>query len=284
MNQTKRVIRVMIWLALCGGVICRGSIGYAQPERSEENQIQPVQVCLASDSEWVPYTYFSRGATGQIEQNSVEGASVEFMKKVFAHAGLPYEIKYLPWIRVQASLRNSDSAVPCEVTWDVAKVEGREKWLYFSLPVYKTRAGLFFSRKNNPQPFSFSKVVQLLSYKICGISSYDYGILEPAIDIKVNREQQALDLVKIGRCDFFYSSIEPIVEGGKIGIYQVASELDFTVLPLVDSRWYTVVSRASPRSDQLFNALNQSIRQLSDAGVVEEIYSKYISGGRGLSE
>ena len=223
--------------------------------------------------------------TGEVINGEAVGASVDFMREVFSRAGLHYEVKYLPWIRIQSSLKSYQDKQPCEVTWDVTQVDGREDWLYFSIPVYRTRAGFFYSSKFNPKPFALKNVVDLLDYRVCGIRSYEYGVLEKAIDFKVNKEQQALDLVAIGRCDLFYSAIEPIIQGGEqYNTYQIASDIQFTVIPFIDSKWHVVVSRASPRGETLYRLINQVIQTMQEAGDSELIYQQKVLGGTGLME
>jgi len=251
---------------------------------NSENQqaISPVVICLDSETEWPPYYYHP--VSSQFDEEVVEhaGASIDLIHRVFEILDIPFVIKQMPWPRVLAALNDPDSREYCEMSWDMSLNEDRLTWLLFTEPIYKIQSGGFYNKEKLPDLDSFWGLAQLFSYEICGIRGYDYSPIEGLISIRVAREQQALDLVALGRCDIFISTIEPIVYGSKMGMYHLDENTDYLVGSGFERVMHAVVSAASPRGEWLHKQLAVALKQLRISGETGRIFKKYLAKGTGF--
>lgn len=242
--------------------------------------LKPVIICLDSETEWPPYYYHP--ANGQSEEEEHVGASIDLIHRVFEVLGIPFVIKQMPWPRVLAALNDPDSREFCEMSWDMSLNEDRLTWLLFTEPIYKIQSGGFYNKEKLPDLDSFWGLAQLFSYDICGIRGYDYSPIENLISIRVAREQQALDLVALGRCDIFISTIEPIVYGSKMGMYKLDENTDYLIGSGFERVMHAVVSAASPRGQRLHKRVGEALKQLRSAGEIERIFKKHLAKGTGF--
>ena len=188
----------------------------------------------------------------------------------------------MPWPRVLSALNDIDSREYCEMSWDMSLNEERLTWLLFTEPIYKIQSGGFYNKEKLPGLDSFWGLAQLFSYDMCGIRGYDYSPIESLISIRVAREQQALDLVALGRCDIFISTIEPIVYGAKMGLYEVDENTSHLVGNGFERVMHAVVSSASPRAEWLHKKIGKALKGLRESGETQKIFRKYIEDGTGF--
>ncbi len=242
---------------------------------------QPVVICLDSETQWPPY-YYHPVDEHEGKTTHREGASIDLIHRVFDELAMPFVIKQMPWPRVLEALKKPSKDEFCEVSWDMSLNEERLDWLLFTEPIYQISTGGFYNKNKLTGLDSFFGVAQLFSYEICGIRGYDYTPIDSLISIRVAREQQALDLVALGRCDVFVSTVETIVYGAKMGIYKLNENTDYLVGRGFERIMYAVVSTASPRAKQLHKQLNKALKQLKLSGETEVIFKKYIEKGTGF--
>lgn len=243
---------------------------------------KPVTICLDSETEWPPYYYHPVNDKGQIDSTVHVGASIDLIKRVFDVLEMDYVLKQMPWPRVLAAMKNNDGQEFCEMGWDMSINEDRIAWLLFTEPIYKIQSGGFYSKEKLPDLESFWGLAQLFSYNICGIRGYDYAPIESLISIRVGREQQALDLIALGRCDIFVSTIEPIVYGAKLGLYKLDENTTYLVGKGFDRVMHATVSVASTRAAWLHKKVGQALKELRLSGETDEIYKQYLEKGTGF--
>ncbi len=111
----------------------------------------PVQICLGEGNEWPPYTYWER-QDGKIDQSRLTGAATTMVLDALQQLGLQHRIQYLPWARVQQELAEFASNNRCELTWDASYKPERAAYAHYSVPLYQTHLGLFYSARRFNQP------------------------------------------------------------------------------------------------------------------------------------
>lgn len=257
------------------------------PENSDTEQLEllatpPVVICLDSETEWPPYYYHPKNSAGEIDRTRHVGASIDLIARIFEYLDKDYELRQMPWPRVLAAMQGIEGTELCEIGWDMSVNEDRLSWLLFTEPIYKIQSGGFYNKEKLPNLKSFWGLAQLFSYKICGIRGYDYSPVDSMVSIRVAREQQALDLLMLERCDVFLSTIEPIVYGAELGLYQVDPSIHHIVGKGFDRVMHATVSLASPRAQDLHRQLSQALAELRGSGEIEQIFKKYLPGGTGF--
>lgn len=209
---------------LLSGVI----LAMLMPVASAQESDAPVRICLGNGSEWPPYTYWVRH-NGVPEPERLTGAAATLVLNALRQNGLSHQIRYLPWARVKQELVDYDQNGLCELTWDASYKPELAAHVYYSVPLYHTRLGLFYLKRRFPE----APDLEVASRgRMCGLLGYNYapyGINKKLRRVK--RLQQALDLLARGRCDFLPNSVEPLLSGLSLGIYQSEPGLTHLRLP-----------------------------------------------------
>ncbi|MET1079775.1 MAG: transporter substrate-binding domain-containing protein [Pseudomonas sp.] len=257
---------------LCCGVVLSlcGSLLQAAPA--------PVQICIGNSNEWAPFTYWER-KDGQPDREQLTGSATTLVLGALKTLKLDYQITYLPWARVQRELAEFARDGRCELTWDASYKAERAEYAYYSVVLYQTRLGLFYSPQRFQQPPMLNGEGSkdgLARYHVCGVIGYNYAPFvladEPELFPSV---QQNLDLLARQRCDFFPSEIEPLYGGLAVGAYRTESELRYLALPAV-KRFYVLVSKGSPRAERLLSQLNQVLIQQQESGEAEQVLQRFL--------
>jgi polar amino acid transport system substrate-binding protein len=232
----------------------------------------PVQICLGEGNEWPPYTYWER-QDGKINQSRLTGAATTMVLDALQQLGLQHRIQYLPWARVQQELAEFASNNRCELTWDASYKPERAAYAHYSVPLYQTHLGLFYSARRFNQPPSTPAA--LPAKRFCGVIGYNYApygvVKEPQ---RFPGIQQVLDMLERERCEFFPSEIEPLTSGIALGIYQGHAELRSLRLD-IRKNFYLLVSKGSPRGEQLVNQLNQIFIASQESGQHAELLQRF---------
>ena len=232
----------------------------------------PVQICLGEGNEWPPYTYWER-QDGKIDQSRLTDAATTMVLDALQQLGLQHRIQYLPWARVQQELAEFASNSRCELTWDASYKPERAAYAHYSVPLYQTHLGLFYSARRFNQPPSTPAA--LPAKRFCGVIGYNYApygvVQEPQ---RFPGIQQVLDMLERQRCEFFPSEIEPLTSGIALGIYQGHAELRSLRLDIRKS-FYLLVSKGSPRGEQLVNQLNQIFIASQESGQHAELLQRF---------
>ncbi|MGL4250589.1 MAG: substrate-binding periplasmic protein [Aeromonas sp.] len=235
-------------------------------------QESDVRICLGGGSEWPPFTYWER-KDGAPDTSRLTGSATTLVLDALQQSGFPYQIRYLPWARVQQELADFRQNGLCELTWDASYKPERAEFAYYSVPLYYTRLGFFYLKRRFPEPPDLKTVN---SSRVCGVLGYNYipyGLAQEPHRVK--QLQQALDMLERERCDFLPSEIEPLVGGISLGIYQSEKGLLNLALP---SRkvFYLLVSKDSPRAHELVNRLNQALLAFQEGGHADEVMRRFL--------
>lgn len=255
--------RCWIGLPLC---FCCMAVQAAEP---------PVDICLGEGNEWPPYTYWER-RDGKVDRNRLTGLTTGLVLGALRQLGLSYRIQYLPWVRVQQELAEYASNGRCELTWDASYKAERAEYAYYSVPLYRTHLGLFYSQKRFTRLPSSSEPAAEPIYRYCGVIGYNYEPYHISQEIQlVPSIQQSLDMLERQRCEFFPSEIEPLNSGIALGIYRGHPELRHRTLDIGKS-FYVLVSKGSPRANELTNRLNQALIAAQENGQSDELQQRFM--------
>lgn len=255
---------------LFGGLCLFGGLLQAAPG--------PVRICIGDSNEWAPYTYWER-KEGTPDRQQLTGSATTLVLDALKKLQLDYSISYLPWARVQRELADFAENGRCELTWDASYKAERAAYAYYSVMLYQTQLGFFYSARRFTEPPTLGGEgddAGLARYRMCGVIGYNYRSFalakEPELFPSV---QQNLDLLARQRCDFFPSEIEPLYGGIALGAYQAGSDLRYLALPAV-KRFYVLVSKASPRAERLSIQLNQVLIAQQESGEAEQVLQRFL--------
>lgn len=253
------------WIGVPLGLCC-AALQAAEP---------PVDICLGEGNEWPPYTYWER-QDGKIDQSRLTGSATQLVLGALRQLGLTYRIQYLPWARVQQELAEYAANGRCELTWDASYKTERAAYAYYSVPLYRTHLGLFYSQKRFAQPPASSAAVAEPMHRYCGVIGYNYAPYRIVQEIqRFPSIQQSLDMLERQRCEFFPSEIEPLSSGIALGIYRGHPELRSLTLDIGKS-FYVLVSKGSPRANELTNRLNQALIAAQESGQSDELQQRFL--------
>lgn len=237
-----------------------------------------MQICLGDSNEWPPYTYWQR-VDGEVDRNRLTGSASTLVLTALEHLGLQYEVHYMPWARVQQELADFAEKGRCELTWDASYNAERAAYAHYCAPLYETRLGLFYSAERFADVPLPALLQNLQAFRVCGVIGYNYQPYGVGEAIKrFPGIQQNLDMLQRQRCDFFPSEVEPLYGGLALGIYQGHEQLRH--LPLTASKaFFLLVSKGSPRGDQLITQFDQQLRQLQASGEAQQIFQRFTPDG-----
>lgn len=233
-----------------------------------------VQICLGDSNEWPPYTYWER-VDGRVDRSRLTGAAATLVLTMLARLDLDYELHYMPWARVQQELADFASKGRCELTWDASYNTDRAAYAHFSAALYQTRLGLFYSARRFADVPAATLLHDLQRYRVCGVIGYNYQPFAITWEIaRFPTIQQNLDMLQRQRCDFFPSEIEPLYGGLALGAYSGHAELRYVPL---DSRkaFYLLLSKGSPRGEQLLGQFNRQLQLLQASGEFAQIFRRF---------
>lgn len=233
---------------------------------------KPVQICLEEGNEWAPFTYWER-KDGVPDTSRLTGSATTLVLDAIKKNGLSYQIRYLPWARVQQELADYHQNGLCELTWDASYKPERAEFAFYSVPLYYTHLGFFYLKRRYPEAPDLQTVN---SSRVCGVIGYNYAPYGLAQEPRrVKQLQQALDMLGRDRCDFLPSEIEPLVGGLTLGIYQSEPGLLNLALPSRKG-FYLLVSKGSPRAYELVTRLNQTLVAFQEQGHAEEVMRRFL--------
>jgi hypothetical protein len=100
---------------------------------------------------------------------------------ILARLKQPYHIQRLPWSEVHARAKTAALGAGCDMILDISATSRAPTVpLYFTQPIYQLYYSLVYS--NTTGVFSSTKYTRssknITNYKICGVDSYNYGVLE----------------------------------------------------------------------------------------------------------
>lgn len=218
-----------------------------------------------ANGEWAPYQSKSLKQGGFITQ---------IVREAFEAEGYTVEFDYMPWKRgfEEAKAGNYDGSL----IW--SKNPDREQHFLYSNPVITLSTALF---QQTSKPVTWSNREDLSSLKIGGVTGYAYGIedLEKAGTVKIQRIASAENnykKLKAGRLDVVLEDMDVGMETvTKLGL---TGAIEPNAKMLTERDYFVIISKNSPRSQELLDAFNRGLAKLEAEGKLEQYRQASIEG------
>lgn len=239
---------------------------------------EPVKLCQGSENEWPPYTIFKRESGHTTLPLQLTGAATELIKRAIQKAGYDFRIKLMPWKRVLKELELYPKHQICEITWDVSYKPVRAAKYFYSIAIYRTQLGAFFSTKHiDKAKLELKNTTDLSQFRLCGILGYNYSPFSLHEDLfkRYINFNKAMNVLIGGNCDFLPSSIEPVLGQQEIGTINLTKKIDYIEFPGRFKTFYLVISRQTPRAHELSSKLSHSIIEMQETGEDITIFKRY---------
>ncbi|AIW16110.1 ABC transporter substrate-binding protein [Vibrio tubiashii] len=218
-----------------------------------------------ANGEWAPYQSKSLKEGGFITQ---------IVREAFEAEGYTVEFDYMPWKRgfEEAKAGNYDGSL----IW--SKNPDREQHFLYSNPVITLSTALF---QQTSKPVTWSNREDLSSLKIGGVTGYAYGIedLEKAGTVKIQRIASAENnykKLKAGRLDVVLEDMDVGMETvTKLGL---TGAIEPNAKMLTERDYFVIISKNSPRNQELLDAFNRGLAKLEAEGKLEQYRQASIEG------
>lgn len=229
----------------------------------------PVRIALG---EWPPYASKSL---------RYYGVAAHLLSEALAAQGLQAQFSFYPWQRVYESVKEGREEVSPLWVWNAQRAQD----FYFT-DVLLEGTAVFFHLKEDP--FDWHGYRDLQGLRVGGLLSASYPWLEAAqkegvslqMEWVVNEQQNFEKLLKGKRIRTF--SLDKLVGYDLLRSHFNAQDVQrVTHHPRAVETWAyrLIVSKRSPRAQQLVAALNRGLQQLKSSGKVQQ-YLKDAQQGR----
>lgn len=225
-------------------------------------------------SPWPPYIYPSAQ-----NKNQPTGAMVDFLDDLFKEIGLEYSVTLRPWKRCLEEVKKATSTDEFEIVSNASFNEERAEAYHVTKPIYRTTPGAFYSKERFPQGLKLQRLADLKKYKICGVLAYsylEYDLEKSDIYTTAGTLEKIFIMLDKNRCEIIVSSIEPLVGMKLFGKNIVSNRITSVAVPgAQQSTFHLLISRGSPRSEELLEKLDLAIDKLTSNGTWAGIRAKY---------
>lgn len=237
---------------------------------------QQIRICSDGDynDEFPPFAFFKR-QDGRATSETT-GYSVDFVKEILSARHIVSTVDLIPWNRCLAEVEQGNYAI----LLDAANDAGRQKKYLVSRPYY-TLQDVFFYLKSRPIG-KVESASDLRRLRVCGQSGYTYtnwGLLDREIDTGARTLEQALQKLRLGRCDVVLTRLETAVN------YRFTSgadrlrieEFGWQKMPgMAPLPFHMMVSRKLPYSRTLIGILNDGIDRMFRSGEARKLELEYL--------
>ncbi|RMF16650.1 MAG: amino acid ABC transporter substrate-binding protein [Gammaproteobacteria bacterium] len=230
------------------------------------------EVIRLTNGEWPPY---------QSPELPHYGAASWLAQRAFEIEGYQVEYSFFPWNRAyyMAQTGQYDGSL----IWSYS--EERAKHFIYSDPFLYTNTVFFFNRE---KPIDWDRWEDLQGLIIGATSGYHYGTAFDEAERKgiftvdrVSSDELNLKKLIAGRIDAFPLSLD-------VGRYMLRTQfndiergrLDWHPKPLRKTAYHLIISRKSPRAQELVDAFNRGVAKLKASGEYERIMQSVLESIR----
>ena len=230
---------------------------------------------------WPPYTYPSPSNSASEQTQTRTGAMVDFLDAIMKQAGFDYVVKLKPWKRCLKELEAAHRTDQAEVMIGAAFNEERSKFAYFTRQTHFATNALFYSEEKFPDGVSWKEPGDTHNFVTCRVRSYNYSNVMPIEDspsLEAKSLEIALQHLKRGRCDIAFSSVEAVMGSQLYGDTILPEGVTFKEYVLeqgIEDGYRIMVSKQSPRGEELRLKLDQAISRLIADGTRDKIFESY---------
>ncbi|USD43643.1 transporter substrate-binding domain-containing protein [Vibrio sp. SCSIO 43135] len=218
-----------------------------------------------ANGEWAPYQSKSLKNGGFISQ---------LVQEAFEAEGYQVEYTYMPWKR--GFEESKAGKLDGSLIW--SKNPEREQFFHYSDPVITLSTSLF-QRKDKPVTWRARE--DLSAFKVGGVTGYAYGIedLEKDGTIKIQRISSAENNYKklaAGRLDIVLEDTDVGLE--TINKLNLTGKLEPNDKTLTARNYFVIISKKSPRAQELVDAFNRGLMKLKEQGKLDKYREASIRG------
>ncbi|MFO6423626.1 substrate-binding periplasmic protein [Motilimonas sp. KMU-193] len=228
-------------------------------------------------TEYPPFNYQQRH---QQTPDQLVGYDIDVLKRVFIPAKLDFRIIPLPWLRCLKEVEQGkiDGAMS-------ASLNARRQVTYLAtLPYYHLTPSYYYLKSSFPNGVKVKEANDLIKLgTVCGISGFNYSNFGFASSASIYRIKAMFQLPKMleqGRCHFFLARQEVFNATLVLNhLTHLKDELAEQVMPNTEPEpFHILISAQSPHKEQLLTLLNQSIKDMTEAGTLQQLlnYHRYI--------
>lgn len=236
----------------------------------------PVSVCGES---WPPYLY-EKESENQAD-NEVAGIHLANFRALAELTGLEFTFALLPWKRCVHGVENYSRPGDPEVALDASFSAERAEKFYFVGPIYTWGTAVFYSRNRFPDgPFSqrFGRVItrigDMQDFSICGLMGHNYDSYYTKYNIprsvKIDQTPAGypgvFKMLSNQRCDVVETHPQVVLGTMLIGKMEMPKDIACRKLISDPQNFYLMVSKKSPRAEELVAQLSTALIQLKYSG------------------
>ncbi|MGI0118464.1 substrate-binding periplasmic protein [Zooshikella sp. RANM57] len=230
-------------------------------------------------AEWPPYTFWKR-VNGE-KTKEVTGYDVDIITEILSKHKIKAVFFLPPWKRC---LLEAEKNTNYQVALSSSYSDERKTRFLFTQSYYSITPKFFYSTKKYPNgPPEISSVKELLSYKVCGLHSYNYtgfaeGIRNEDINMIAKKFDQVISLTLKNRCDLFLARYEILSGFASIG-EDFLSKGDIKAMPIPhgnEDPFYLLISRKFKYAYELKGILDEGFTDLRRSGRMKTILERYV--------
>ena len=248
----------------------------------------PVAIC---GEPWPPFLYNELGGTEPGEQE-IAGLHLENFRLLGELSGLEFTFDMLPWKRCLYHVENYSEPSDHEIAIDASFSKERAEKYYLVGPMYAISTAVFYSRDRFPDgPVSeetgrvITWINEMKDYSICGILGWNYEMYYVEHGIPRSNEiirtpagfQGMFGMLSHGRCELVETHPALVLGSMIAGEMEMPEDIACSKLSEVPEEFYLMVSRNSPRAEELVTRLSTALiylkrtlqwKSLKDEGVL----------------
>ncbi|MDN3611911.1 substrate-binding periplasmic protein [Vibrio ostreicida] len=218
-----------------------------------------------ANGEWAPYQSKSLKNGGFITQ---------IVREAFEAEGYQVEFTYMPWKRgfEDSKVGKFDGSL----IW--SKNPERQQFFHYTNTVITLSTALF---QQKARPVTWSSEEDLAQFKIGGVTGYAYGIeqLENSGKLTIQRIASAENNYKklsAGRLDIVLEDMDVGME--TITNLKLTDKLEPNPKTLTTREYFVIISKKSPRAQELTDAFNRGLAKLEAEGKLDAYRQASIEG------
>ncbi|MES9875279.1 MAG: hypothetical protein ABW162_08145 [Candidatus Sedimenticola sp. PURPLELP] len=230
---------------------------------------EPVSICGET---WSPFLYES-GGNGQ-ENKKITGLHLDNFRLLSELTGLEFKFNLIPWKRCLNDVENFSQPGDPEIAIDASFSKERAENYNLVGPMYAIGTAVWYSRKRFPDgPLSkksgrvISWINEMRDYRLCGVLGWNYDMYFVEHGIPRSNEvirspaglQGMFGMLSKGRCDLAEHHPALVVGAMLSGELEMPKDIACSKMNEEPEAFYLMVSRKSPRAEELVTSLSTGL-------------------------
>ena len=227
------------------------------------------QALTACASHTPPFVMFDRGV-------AISGFSYELLQWVSKQVGRELRVIEVPWTRCLNEVKANRINLVIDAYEDA---ERRKSYLYSS-PYHTLTPQIFFRVASRSEMARVTQVKDLVRYKGCGVRdfTYEHYDLDAAkLDLGAVNDQNMLQKLKAGYCDYAVEELEHIIGGrASTAMWPDESDLDsFRPAWARGPKVHFLTGKRNGGALALLSKVDQAIASAEKSGLAGALRKKY---------